>query len=739
MSRLVSPVFRLVSSIALGAALLSGCGGGGGGKAPNVDVPLPAVAITASPQAIASGQSAMLTWNSPTAATCTASGGWSGTKAVSGTESTGALTATTDYTLSCSNAKGSTMQSVTVTVVPPPTVTLTATPSTVTLAQSTTLAWVVTDATSCTASGDWDGSKSPVGGSETTSGLLTDKTFTLTCTGIAGTAPAQTATVTVTPPPPNTVVVTGAIKYQRVPFKSTLGAGLDPDAPVATPVRYAVVQVLRPAPDNTVLATTQTDSLGNYAVNVGENLNVRVRVSAQSLKTGVPPTWNFRVVDNTDSDSLYVLDSAQFNTGAVLITPGHDLLAASGWTGSAYDDTKRAAAPFAILDTVIRSKDLVLGAAGNTIFKPLDLHWSTTNRPAGPLCPKDGNISSSFYVGAGAFDECVAPPALGQPLPAGIYILGELANSISDTDEFDEHVIAHEFGHYVEDSFSRSDSIGGIHGPTSRLDLRVAFGEGWGDAYSAMALNDPVYRDSGSGLSDDFGFNVETDNGGSVPDGWYSELSIAEVLFDLYDDATEPGDQVALGFAPLFAVMSGPQKNTDAFVSIFSFAAALRANNPNSAAAITTLLNSEGINGTDAFGTGETNGAGDTAAFLPVYRDIALGTQVQVCSRNKFDSESLNKLGNRAFLRFDNPTSRNIVVTAIGATFGVGTEVAVDPDIYVWNRGALVVLGITPDPNSETTPQTQFPAGTYIIEVYDDQLAGIDTPPRCMTVSVTGS
>ena len=31
----------------------------------------------------------------------------------------------------------------------------------------------------------------------------------------------------------------------------------------------------------------------------------------------------------------------------------------------------------------------------------------------------------------------------------------------TDTDEFDQHVIAHEFGHYIEHNFSRADNIGG--------------------------------------------------------------------------------------------------------------------------------------------------------------------------------------------------------------------------------------------------------------------------------------
>jgi hypothetical protein len=44
----------------------------------------------------------VLTWStSPTATRCTASGGWSGTKAASGTQTLASITASTNYTLTC--------------------------------------------------------------------------------------------------------------------------------------------------------------------------------------------------------------------------------------------------------------------------------------------------------------------------------------------------------------------------------------------------------------------------------------------------------------------------------------------------------------------------------------------------------------------------------------------------------------------------------------------------------------
>jgi hypothetical protein len=62
-----------------------------------------------------------LQWSSSNATSCTASGGWSGTLATAGSKVTGALTATTTYTLSCTGAGGTTSQSVQVSVTAPTT------------------------------------------------------------------------------------------------------------------------------------------------------------------------------------------------------------------------------------------------------------------------------------------------------------------------------------------------------------------------------------------------------------------------------------------------------------------------------------------------------------------------------------------------------------------------------------------------------------------------------------------
>ncbi|MFZ2886795.1 MAG: polysaccharide deacetylase family protein [Minisyncoccia bacterium] len=83
----------------------------------------PTLTLSANPTTITTGQSSTLTWSTTNATSCTAFGGWTGTKATSGSQAV-TPTANTTYSLSCSGASGTTpaQQSVTVSVTaaPPP-------------------------------------------------------------------------------------------------------------------------------------------------------------------------------------------------------------------------------------------------------------------------------------------------------------------------------------------------------------------------------------------------------------------------------------------------------------------------------------------------------------------------------------------------------------------------------------------------------------------------------------------
>ena len=180
------------------------CTGAGGTTSPASTtvtvVPAPTVTLSANPTTVSSGGSSTLTWSSTNAASCTASGGWTGAEAISGTLSVTPATTTT-YTLTCTGAGGTTSPSsatVTVSAGPIPMITLALTYEPTLPGTWDTLSWSTTNATSCTASGGWMGTK-PVSGSLTVV-IAASTSYTLACTGPGGSNQA-TDTVTVAPTP----------------------------------------------------------------------------------------------------------------------------------------------------------------------------------------------------------------------------------------------------------------------------------------------------------------------------------------------------------------------------------------------------------------------------------------------------------------------------------------------------------------------------------------------------------
>lgn len=177
----------------------TGAGGSGAATANvNIGIPSPIVTIAANPSMVASGSATTLTWSSTDATSCTASGGWSGARDVSGTQLQAPITMATVYTLTCTGPGGTGAGSANVSIAPTPSVMITATPTSVVSGGATTLTWSSMNATSCQASGSWSGSRG-TSGSETITGITAASAFTLTCTGLGGMG-AATANVTIIPP-----------------------------------------------------------------------------------------------------------------------------------------------------------------------------------------------------------------------------------------------------------------------------------------------------------------------------------------------------------------------------------------------------------------------------------------------------------------------------------------------------------------------------------------------------------
>lgn len=577
-------------------------------------------------------------------------------------------------------------------------------------------------------------------------------TATLTVTDNRGAAASTTRVVTVTVgPPPGSVTVSGRILFERVPFLPYPQDGLNYPGTFAAPAREIEVELLQ-AGNGAVLATAMTDTSGNYALTAPPNTDVLVRAKALSRVTGTtarPATWDLRVLNNTNGNALYVLDSSVFNTGAADVT--RNLTATTGW-GGGFSGTYtgvRAAAPFAVLDTLYSATQFVVSQGDSGLqLPPLKAFWSVENRPT-PGDPADGNIETTQYGTAGS---------IGNEI--GIYILGA---ENTDTDEFDQHVLAHEYQHFLEDAISRTDSIGLDHSLGERLDMRLAFSEGFANAYAAMVLDDPLYRDSfGTAQGSDFNFNIESDVF-SVP-GWYSEASIHRIVWDLFDAANDAADSdaVTIGYGPMFDVFRAELRSGVPLTSVFAFISALKQRPSMPLAAINMRVEAEGVPGTsfgidsqniDAYATTETHSSVALASadlVLPIYSDIALnGPSVRLCGDAEVTAPGggivpgvYNKLGNRRFLRFTVPSAR---VIDIRVTCNVSDATCVglpepDPDL-VLSRGLDLQFSDSGTPFIERL-QTSVQAGEHVLEIYEyshiDNAATDRRGRTCMTVNITG-
>jgi len=509
------------------------------------------------------------------------------------------------------------------------------------------------------------------------------------------------------PPPPATVIISGTITFDFVPH-NTATSGLDYDNIQARPVRGVPVEVVDSS--GAVLASDTTDDSGNYSVSVSSNTNVRVQAKAQLLQT-TGAKWDVRVTDNTSGDALYTLAGTLTSSGAANST--RNLNAGSGWGGTSYTGT-RASAPFAIISPIYDTLQKFSAVDNAVDFPVMEFRWSTRNKAAvGDRA--NGDIGTSSYVSSGG--------------TGNVYILGDANN---DTDEHDTHVVVHEWGHYFEDRLSRSDSIGGSHGGGDRLDPRVAFGEGWGNALSGMITDDPFYRDS-LGNQQASGFSINVENNTNTNPGWFSEGSVQSILYDLYDSTSDGADVISLGLGPIYeALTAASYTDTPVFTTIFSFSTELKAQQAGSIANIDALLAAQTINGTGAKGIGETN-TGGIARSLPVYKSIVVnGATTTVCSVN--DAGTSNKLSNREYTELEIATTGTYTIT-MTRTSGAAAR---DPDFFIWKAGVIVQAAQAAPAESETFTGT-LQAGSHIIETLDFQN---NTPANsgdsCYSLVVTG-
>ena len=376
-----------------------------------------------------------------------------------------------------------------------------------------------------------------------------------------------------------TFTVSGRATYDFVPTSynaSTDTGTLNFAGTQARPIRLAQIRVLE---GTTVRATGTTALDGTYSLTFTSTGSGALTVQVLA-RTTTPP---IQVEDNTANDAVWAYAQPVPAGGGTL-----NVHAASGWNGTRY--TSRAAAPFAVLDSMTTASLAILASRPSIVFPMLKVNWSPNNTTATNGTVAQGFLGGSYFEG----DD------------NEIYVVGK---DQVDTDEYDNHVIVHEWGHFFEANVSRSDSLGGDHTTGDELDPRDAFSEGWGNAASAMLLNDPLYVDTywtGSSIRA-FGWDLET---APTPTddpspGSFSESSTMRFLYDAWDTTNEGAFDGLSGLGPMIDAFVA-LKTTDALATVGSFVAAYKAQSGVNATSVNTLLAHYSMGPiTTAFGDGD--------------------------------------------------------------------------------------------------------------------------------------
>lgn len=334
------------------------------------------------------------------------------------------------------------------------------------------------------------------------------------------------------------ISVSGTATYARREVQSTGGlGGADPDSGgLAAASRNAIrkAEVTISNASGTILNCAETADDGTFTIYAPAGsgtytVSVNSRIRNGYLKASVmnrPESKRFYSVKAT-------VDATTNSTGLVLEAPATGEL-----TGGAFN----------ILDRLLTTNEYLINQTGLGSLCSADfagcLDFTTSfvasdDLPIVEVYWEKGFNPNDYFGGGGGLSFYV-------PGYSRIFILGGIGGDTdsTDTDHFDTSVIVHEYGHFLEDALSISDSPGGSHNGDAVIDPRLAWSEGWGNFIQAAVRGTGNYIDTVGNIDGDdtynaIEFNLENLDGYDTPDyageGNFRELSVSRILYDAVD------------------------------------------------------------------------------------------------------------------------------------------------------------------------------------------------------------
>lgn len=457
----------------------------------------------------------------------------------------------------------------------------------------------------------------------------------------------------------------GQAMYQKAEVTE---AGLDPNRTVAVPIRNARVEIFD-TQTGMVLSVAETDDQGWFVIGVPNLGGLTVRVLSRLRSTDV------RVLDNTAANRPpYIL--AKF-----IDTPD---------TQESLDlvETTRQAGAFNILDDVQRGNALAAQADSQFVAPPLTIYWSQNNNESVLSKLTGGLIRTTFFSLA----------------TNTAYVLGDRS---TDSDEFDDSVIIHEYAHMLAARFSRDDSPGGPHVMGDTLDPRLAWSEGWANFFSAAVRGTSIYLDSKAPGLPVVRFDLEDNVPPGDRPGYWSEASVGGLLWDLLDETADKDDPAQLPFASIWAAFTDLRNAR--FVYLPYFLESLLARNPAFSEALRTMVVARSIDFQPDVRPSVVN---------PFPRPIGIGLSEFKQGRVDSLTSRRTNLSNSAHFYSFTTTGGTATITLNIEGLGGGNPNFNDLDLFLYDgNGRRLEISDRALNGQPELISAGLPAGTYYVEV----------------------
>ncbi|MBK9293459.1 MAG: hypothetical protein IPM57_03305 [Oligoflexia bacterium] len=362
----------------------------------------------------------------------------------------------------------------------------------------------------------------------------------------------------------NAVTVTATAAF-NVLEQSGIGFG---NEILGGPIARAEIQVLDQ--NNNVIQCSETGPNGEISFLIPKNMaGLKLKINSRADNSFVKAS----VLNSPSSDNFYSL-IVNFNTS------NNSTLDLGSIVAPATDSLEGGA--FNILDNILKANEALRYFSNSFSVAPkVIVYWQKGVNPY-TYVGGSSTVGVSFYViGSGR-----------------LYILGGINGDIdnSDFDHFDNSIINHEYGHFIEDAFSKADSPGGLHDGNHIIDARLAWGEGWANFFSSAIRANKIYSDcygtqsgsTGCFIYHNMDTNIPTiDVPNAAGEGNFREFAITRALWDSVDpirniasgptsganpDFNNAQDNLTQPFGNFWDTFSGPfASSSEAFRSVGKF------------------------------------------------------------------------------------------------------------------------------------------------------------------------